>query len=402
MLRGVIICPDEQLGADLREALAENRRVSIVRTIEGYPSEADLARLLRAMAPQIVFLCMGNRRQALSVAASMEGQAPGIQIVAFNRSIQPEALLETMQAGIREFLGLPFEPEAVEQTVARVAEILERRPTSIASTDRVFAFLPSKPGVGCSTIALNTSIMLSQLPDTKTLLADFDLNCGMVAFMLQMEATHSIVAAVENAHQMDETLWPKLITSIGELDVLPAGKLAPGFRIEARQIGYLMQFARRHYQAICLDLSGILEKFSVELLHEAKEIFLVCTAEVPSLHLAREKLQFLRSLDLESRVRVLLNREQRRSLIPVSEMQKVLGLPVYMTFPNDYAGVHKALTLGKSVNPASDLGAGFQALAAAIRGGGVPKVPAKPGLLDMLRSRKKSAPVAKETNLLAS
>ncbi len=402
MLRAVIICPDPELSKALREALEKTRKVGVLRTLEGYPGELDLVRFLRATAPDVVFLGVGNSRQALAVATNAEAHAPGMPIVAVNRTVAPEALLETMRAGIREFLGLPFEPDAVQQAIARVAEIVERNPPAIESTERVLSFLPSKPGVGCSTIALNTSIMLAQLPDSKTLLADFDLNCGMIAFMLQMDAAHSVIAAVENAHQMDETLWPKLVASVGELDVLPAGKLAPGHRIDALQIGHLIEFARRHYQAICVDLSGILEKFSVELLHESKEIFLVCTPEVPSLHLAREKLHFLRNLELESRVKVLLNRATRRSLIPVSEVEKVLGVPVYMSFPNDYLGVHRALTSGKHVNPSSELGAGFAALAAAIRNGEPPKSAARPGLLDMLRPRKKPASAVREDSLLAS
>jgi pilus assembly protein CpaE len=402
MLRGVIICPDHELSATLKQALEKTRRVGILRTMDGYPGDLDLVRFLRATAPDVVFLGMENSRQAITVAESIESHVPGMQIVAVGRSVQREVLLETMRAGIREFLGVPFEPDAVEQMAARVAGIVENKPPAIESTERVLAFLPSKPGVGCSTIALNTSIMLSQLPDTKTLLADFDLNCGMIAFMLQMDATHSVVTAAENAHHMDETLWPKLVASAGDLDVLPAGKLAPGHRIDGMQIGHLIEFARRHYQAICLDLSGILEKYSVELLHESKEIFLVCTPEVPSLHLAREKLHFLRGLELDPRVKVLLNRAQRNSLIPVSEVQKVLGVPVYMSFPNDYLGVHKALTSGKHVNPGSELGAGFGALAAAIRNGAQPKRPVKLGLLDMLRPRKKPAPAVQEPNALAS
>ena len=402
MLRGVIICPDRELSASLRKVLEKTQRVGIIRTLEGYPGDLDLVRFLRATAPEVVFLSVENSRPALAVAASIEAHVPGTQVVAIGRTVQREALLETMRAGIREFLGLPFEAEAVDQMVARVSEIVQRKPPAIESTDRVLSFLPSKPGVGCSTIALNTSIMLAQLPDTKTLLADFDLNCGMIAFMLQMDATHSVVTAAENAHQMDETLWPKLVGSFGELDVLPAGKLAPGHRIDGLQIGHLIEFARRHYQAICLDLSGILEKYSVELLHESKEIFLVCTPEVPSLHLAREKLHFLRSLELETRVKVLLNRAQRRSLIPVSEVEKILSVPVYMSFPNDYLGVHRALTTGKHVSPASELGAGFVALAAAIRHGEPPKPPARQGLLEMLRPRKKPAPAAQESSLLAS
>ena len=402
MLRGVIICPDQELSADVRDALELTRRVAILRALDRYPSEVDLVRFLRATAPEIVFLSMESPRQALGVAASIEAQAPGTQVLAMSRSVNPEALLETMRAGIREFLAPPFEADAIQQALARAEQVLEHKPPAIESTDAVFAFLPSKPGVGCSTIALNTSIMLSQLADTKTLLADFDLNCGMIAFMLQLDSPYSVVSAVENAHEMDETLWPRLVTSTGDLDVLPAGKLAPGYRIDAMQIRYLIEFARRNYKAICLDLSGILEKFSVEILHEARQIFLVCTPEVPSLHLAREKLHFLRSLELESRVRVLLNRAQRRSLIPVSEVEKVLRAPVYMTFPNDYLGVHKALTAGKHVSPASELGAGFRALAEAIRkSGDLPDVPAKPGLLDLLRSRKKP-PTPNPSRVLAS
>ena len=402
MLRSVIICPDQELSAELRDVLEQARGVAILRVLDTYPNEVDLVRFLRATAPQIVFLSVESPRQALPIAAAIEVQAPGTQVMAMSRSANPDALMETMRAGIREFLAPPFEAGAIREALARAAQVLENKPAAIESTDAVFAFLPSKPGVGCSTIALNTSMMLSQLPDTKTLLADFDLNCGMIGFMLQMDSPYSVVSAVENAHAMDETLWPKLVTSTGDLDVLTAGKLAPGSRIEAVQIRYLLEFARRQYKAICLDLSGILEKFSVEILHEARQIFLVCTPEVPSLHLAREKLHFLRSLDLGSRVRVLLNRLQRHSLIPVSEVEKILAAPVYMTFPNDYLGVHKALTAGKHVNTASELGAGFRALAEAMRGSGQPAQPPKPGFLDSLRSRKKPAPVPNPSGVLAS
>jgi len=402
MLRDVIISPDREMSAALQAKLEHTHRIGIIRKLDGYPADLDLQRFLRATAPEVVFLSMENQQQALVVAAGIEAHVPGLQVVAVGRSVQREVLLETMRAGIREFLGFPLDHEAIEQMIARVTEILERQPPAIESTDRVLSFLPSKPGVGCSTIALHTSIMLSQLPQTKTLLADFDLNCGMIAFMLQLDATHSVVTAAENAHQMDETLWPKLVTNAGELDVLPAGKLTPGHRIDGMQIGHLMEFARRHYQAICVDLSGILEKFSVELLHESKEIFLVCTPEVPSLHLAREKLHFLRGLDLEGRVKVLLNRSQRHSLIPVSEVEKVLGAPVYMSFPNDYLGVHRALTSGKHVSASSELGTGFAALATAIRTGERPKRQPKPGLLDLLKPRKKPAPVTEAGRVLAS
>ena len=399
MLRTAIICPDQQLLAELKDALAETHRVGIVRVVDRYLEGIELIRFLRATAPEIVFLSVESRHKALDVAVRIEAQAPGTQVVAVDREVNPNTLVETMRVGIREFLAPPFQAEVVQQTLQRMEQILERKPPSIESTDLLLAFIPAKAGVGCSTIALNTSIALSQLPDTKTLLADFDLNCGIVDFMLQTESKYSIATAAENAHQMDETLWDKLVTTRGELDIIPAGRTAPGFRIDAMQIRYLLEFARRNYRVICTDLSGILEKFSIEILHESRQIFLVCTAEVPSLHLAREKLRFFRTMDLDSRVKILLNRAQKRSLIPISEIEKVLGMPVFMTFPNDYVGVHKALTAGKQVSPSSELGKGFQALAKAILN---PEKPNEAGLFKLLHTGKKTEPALPEPGRIAS
>src|SRR5439155_9604106 len=122
---------------------------------------------------------------------------------------------------------------------------------------------------------------------------------------------YSVVDAAENALDLDENLWPKIVSNKDHLDVLPVGKLSPGFRIEASQIRNILNYARRHYSSIFVDLSGMMEKYSVEILHEAKRVYLVTTAELPALHLCREKLAFLRNQDLGDRVSILLNRAQR-------------------------------------------------------------------------------------------
>ncbi len=42
--------------------------------------------------------------------------------------------------------------------------------------------------------------------------------------------------------------------------------------MDVSQIGKLMAFMRRTYQALCFDLSGNLEKYSLELMQESKRI----------------------------------------------------------------------------------------------------------------------------------
>jgi ABC-type phosphate/phosphonate transport system substrate-binding protein len=72
-------------------------------------------------------------------------------------------------------------------------------------------------------------------------------------------------------------------------------------------------------------------------------------------------------------------------------MEKLFGMPIHMTFPNDYAGVHAALTAGKHVNSSSPLGSRYRELAETmlVKKAGSPE--RKRGLLDMLTRKKTEA-----------
>ena len=120
---------------------------------------------------------------------------------------------------------------------------------------------------------------------------------------------------------------------------------------------------RRNYQALCFDLSGNLERYSLEIMQDCKRILLVCTPEIPSLHLAREKLLSLRNFDLDTRVSVMLNRCHKKAVFSKEQVEEMLGMPVVTTFPNDYLRVNRSLTEGKWVTPDSDLGKAFATFA---------------------------------------
>ena len=363
MLRGIIICPDADLSERLESLLTEIGIVSVTRTLDRYPNSLELIRFLRAHAPQVIFISTESTTKALEIARDVEKNTPGVQVVAVSRFCDPQILLEVMRAGIREFASLPFDRQTLTEGLMRLKDALDAKPPEIESTDQIFSFLPSKAGVGTSTIALNTAKAISRLPDTNTLLTDFDLNSGMLRFMLKLDNPYCVTDAAEHSLDMDESLWPTMVTTMESLDVLHAGKLNPDFRIEPTQIRHLLEFFRRNYRALCVDLSGNLEKYSLEIMHESRRVFLVCTPEITSLHLAREKYLYLKQLDLGERVSVLLNRCQKRSLITPQQIEQLLGLPVHMTFPNDYQGVQQALTEGRWVVPLSELGKQFTALA---------------------------------------
>lgn len=366
MLSGIVISPDRELADQLEDLLAQVGLVAVSRTLDRYPNAVDLQRTLRAHAPQVVFLSLASVEDAIATAQAAEAASPGIQVITINHMTNPQALLELMRVGIREFLGAPFKTDELIESVGRISENIQRNPIASFESDYIYSFLPAKPGVGASTIAMNVSAAAAKLGNCKTVLVDLDLNSGMQRFMLKLDNEFCITDAAENSFKMDENLWPQLVTSIGDLDVLHSGRLNPGHRIEPSQMRHLVEFMRRYYRLIAIDLSGNMEKYSIEIMEESRRIFLVTTAEISSLHLARERYNYLKTLDLGDRIELVLNRSHKRSAIDTKQIEDLLGLPVKVALPNDYQGVSRALTIGKPVDSNSDLGREFKKLAYAL------------------------------------
>jgi pilus assembly protein CpaE len=377
MLRAMIASSDAPSAEQLTAALAETGRAAVVRTLNRYPAEPELMRVLRAHAPQLFFIDVAPVEEALALISTLTACAPNAQILAFDRRSDQRTLLALMRHGVREFIAVPDGFADLSGALDRAAAALERAPDIVQETDELIAFLPAKPGVGCSTAALNTAAALAAGKGARVLLIDLDLNCGILGFLLRVSSNHSVVEAAEHAAHLDEELWPKLVARTASLDLLPAGAMRPGFRIELPALRYLIDFARRHYDFICVDLSGLMERYSVELMQEAKRVFLVTTPELPSLHLAQQKLEYLRTLEMESRISLLLNRAQKRALVSAEEVEKTIGLPVALAIPNDYRGVHTALAEARPVAGDSELGRCFTELARRIVSKNAPAKPAR-------------------------
>jgi pilus assembly protein CpaE len=357
-LTAVIIAP--QSSEHVRSTLDRlNLRTS--RIFTEYPPDDEVIRYVQLTGPSVVFLSTEDPSRAIALALAVDRSGVGTQVVAINRVCDPQVLVEIMRVGVREFLPLPLEPVPLAEALGRITEIIQRKPLTLQSTDAVFSFLPAKPGEGASTVALNVSSAVARNSATRTLLADFDLNLGMVSFLLQITNGRSVLDAVEVADNLDDTVWNNLVTKREGLDVLCSGRLNPENTLDPSKVEEVLHFARRTYGTICLDLPGNMEPYSMELLRQSKEVFVVSTLEIPSLHSARAKIESLRQAGFEDRASVLVNRSERRSgFFHKEELENLLGTRVRFSFMNDPKRVSHAMTTAACVDPKSDLGRQFE------------------------------------------
>jgi pilus assembly protein CpaE len=367
MLRTVIIGPDAKQAQQLANALsALANELSVGRVLLDYPDDGELVRTLRTHAPDVVFLSFERSDLAIKIVERVAQEVEGVQFVAYHRDCDAATLREIMRAGVRELVAEPFELNALVESLRNVKTLVEQRPPLYTAKGRIYSFLPAKAGSGATTMALNLSGALARVPNTRVLLSDMDLSSGILRFLLKIRNEHAIMEVLEHLHELDENLWQQLVTTVAKLDVLHSGPMNPNVRVDPSQVHDVAQFWLRNYDVVCVDLSGNLERYSLEILRDSQQVFLVCTPEVPSLHLTREKLAFLKSLDLDSRVAVVLNRVSKQSLLTPQQVQDVLGVPVMHNFINDYQAVNSATRAGEFVDPKSKLGMQFTDLAASL------------------------------------
>ena len=343
-LRILLICPNAKLREGVVDAFEGMEEHAVLReTMKSYPSGAELARVLRTASPQLVFLSFEQPGTAVAMMRYLEAEASSLPVVALSAEADQAVMREAMRAGAREFLAPPFTGELIGDTLGTVLALLGGCPLAYAAAEHIYSFLPAKPGVGTSTVAMNLSAALAQEPGMRVLLADLDLTCGMMRFLMKLPQDLSIVDAVGRADEMDVSLWPQLVTRREGFDILHSGSINPQAHLAPAQVEGLIDFARIAYNALCFDMSGNMERHSIQVMEDSKRVFLVCNPELGSLFLAREKVEFLNSLGLGDRISAILNRADQELAVPAEKAQEFLGVPIIACLSNDMFEVERAV-----------------------------------------------------------
>lgn len=349
-LNVAILTPNSPQRWELGHLLSHYRVVRLIENaMHGYPDSKELQSLLRILSPQIVFLDVTDLEQAIRVAKEASEWLPGIQIIAFGGRLESSEMLFVMRAGIQEYLPYPINSEDLRDALTRCVRRLEEKPVAMDLVSNVFSFLPAKPGAGASTICLNTAAAIAQRTQNRTGLFDLDIDCGTIDFYMNLEAGFSVRDAVEYGEQMDDTIWQRIVTKAGALDVLRSGRPHPDRPMNIWNLEAILAFARPRYDHICIDLAAVGSQTSMATLRHSNRIFLVTTPEICSLHMTLRTLDVIKEMGLESRVSIVLNRMDSRSHMRLSQVEELLGQKVVQAFPNDWVGMQRSMQEGKAL-----------------------------------------------------
>ncbi|HEY4364144.1 MAG TPA: hypothetical protein VGN17_24450 [Bryobacteraceae bacterium] len=320
----------------------------------------EVARLhgVKCDQPCLAIIDFANQNQALPLARTLNGRSQ-ITMIALNSGDSRDELLSLMQAGIRDVL-----PHFTSRDLLQAAN---RALSAAGSTGEIladlYAFVPAKPGCGATTVATQAAGMASRLAEEPTLLLDFDTKLGLTTFLLKAEGTRSIVDALHQVERLDRDMWSSLVSQIGNLHLLGSGAADYSHTFLVEQFRELLDFAVRQYSLVTVDLPGSMEDHECDVLMRSKQIFLVTLPDIGALHVARRKAQWFRDLRITDKVSVVLNCVERRSTLSVSEIQRIIELPVQYLLPVAVKDISAVVQKGTILDPDCPFGKQIAAIA---------------------------------------
>lgn len=314
---------------------------------------------LERMRPDVVLIDISGWREPLEgLVASIRGAIGDPMIIALNNTADSDSILASLRAGINEYLYPPLQEPLRRALERRSAERSRRRDAGAKTGGKSFAFLSAKGGCGATTLVTHVAAELGR-QNQKVLLADLDLDSGMVGFITKTKSVYSILDAVNNLHRLDIHYWKALVSNgIPGVEIVASPlALASKQQIKDEQVRHVLAFARPHYDWTLVDLGRSLSRMAMAALEEIDEACLVTTLEVPALHQSKQIIQTLLDSGYgKNRIRLILNRSPKRLDITPGELEKMLGVPIFCMIPNDYPELYETYAEGRMLNRNSDLG----------------------------------------------
>lgn len=345
-MRTILICPHEKLKKKFEAAVAEHRGVVLSKALSEYPNSDVLRRLVRAWAPEVIFIDLEDAGPAEVVNRQLEGEFPGIQRIGVHSSQDPSTFRVALRLHMHEVLIAPFHRAQIDDVIAQAASFRKLNPTLVPVSNHFFAFMPVKPGVGASTLAANTTWAYGRLQKSQVLLADFDLSSGITEFLFKTEHEHRVTDALSRVHELDDEAWQRLVKKLGNIDLLLSGAPCISESIKTEQIHQLIEFMRRNYDIVNADLSDTFDEISLAVLRDADRIVLVTTSELPAVRMAKLKVRLLQDLDLGEKLRLVVNRVRKGTPLDSARIAETVGLPVFASFPCAYSDVARSIHAG--------------------------------------------------------
>jgi len=354
----ISICLDAQTAGVVKLFADSTRRVVLQKNLGDYGLE-DTESVFAWIGDPPPDVCLidfdQNRRSAALAAEGIRTGAPETAIFAVSSQSQPDAIVQAMRSGCTEYLVKPLDRDQLLNALARVGGRKKDRKEQYSA--QVMAFVGAKGGCGTTTLVTQLGALLANSYARKTLVVDVHPEFGDAALYLGLtKYRYHYLELLENTDRLDAELLQSFVMHHSSgLDLIPGPDGAePARSVLPGAVRQTFDFLRLRYEFILLDLGPGLTEGNLELIRYCDQLHIVTVSEVAALRNVVRQIDYLTKKEISpDRIRVVVNRHNKRGLITDEQIEKAIGQRVFWKVPNQYVQVMKTISAGDTVGQVS-------------------------------------------------
>jgi pilus assembly protein CpaE len=282
-------------------------------------------------------------------AAQLAGNPP---LIAITQSLDAAVARKMVQIRVADFLVKPIEPIELVRSCARAANAQDSGNEGVEA--QIYTFLPSAGGVGVTTLAIQTALLLQggKNSHASVCLVDLDFQHGAVTDYLDIEARLDLNEIEPRPERLDRQLLEVMLSRHSSgLQVIAAPSRPAEMRsFDPLVVTRLLDLVSANFEYVVIDMPRTWFSWTDDVLLGSNRLHIVSEMTVPGLKLAKNLLSSIRErLGEGCRPQVIVNRFEQRIFTPglkLADIEKAFGPAFAGMIPNNYRVVREAIDRG--------------------------------------------------------
>lgn len=211
----------------------------------------------------------------------------------------------------------------------------------------IIVFISGKGGVGKTVISVNTAVTLSN-KGFSTCILDGSFQFGDINLALDIQPTLTISDLIGVSESLDNVeISDYLHKHDSGVKVLSA-PTKPEYAdlIKPDMIPNICEKILEKNDFLIVDLSPGLSDLNLSFIELANRIFLVTDLEMAALKNTKTMLRTLKMLEIDNKVKIIVNRSDMESLIKADDVQDILETEDISFISNNFKVVSKSFNIG--------------------------------------------------------
>lgn len=315
-------------------------------------NEAQVLDKIKSDVPDIVMLSLDQENAVFRVCEQIYLLCPRCIPVLMVNNPDLKTLQRAMHVGIHNVFPASINPDdlvsqlkdIVAGEAARISVLQNGSQPNMRS--RVITVFGAKGGIGKTSLAVNLAVSFARR-GLKVALLDMDMQFGDVGVFLDLQSYESLSDLLEEQSNPTADIVRKhLAIHSSGVNVLCAPR-SPEYaeNISAWQIEKIITSLRAYFDYIVIDTAALFNDINLTCIDCATIIMFVTGLDLSILRNSQKGIELINSLKQKNKVKVILNRDVQAD-VTKSDVERILGCPVWHSIGNDYRTAVAALNEG--------------------------------------------------------